>query len=63
MGRRVIQNASMRLERTLLGLFGTSNAQAAVCPAIQSDRKNMPENTVDECPDGNDLRPSSMVCL
>lgn len=51
----------MRLDLKLRGDFGTLKHHAAVWPAIISDKKTMPENAVEECPDGNDFRPLLMV--
>jgi hypothetical protein len=64
-GRKVIASAPIRLARKDAGGEGAWKHQAAVCPASQSDRNVMPANAPDECPEGNDLRPSiiSEVCL
>jgi len=59
MGSRVRQNTAIRLERRDPGAFGVPKHHAAVWPAIQSDRKTIPENAVDECPEGKDFRPST----
>ena len=51
----------MRLDLKHRWALGILKHQAAVWPAIRRDRKNMPENAVEEWPEGNDLRPLAIV--
>lgn len=53
--------ASLLLERLRPGR-GWLKHHECIRPARNSDRKAMPANTVDECPDGKDRLPS-MISL
>lgn len=53
-------NRARRLLSKLRPGAGWLKHQAWVSPARNKDKKAIPANAVDECPDGNDRRPSIM---
>lgn len=66
-GNRVRKNDASLLRMSRLR-HGALKHQAAVSPASHNESTVMPENAVEECPEGNDVRPfttslGSLCCI